>query len=493
MIPQVTVNGGGLVWSLQQQAIFKWFERSAARALVVRARAGTGKTTTIIEALNYAPEQNILVCAFNKSIADELNARITNGRAKAQTLHGVGLACVTRWYGRIAIDKSGERERNLTDRVCTGPVPEEVKQLVSKLHTKAREIKPHARKVGDITDLLWKFECSPDEMFWDNGYDELYVEQKALEAMELAATEKPTCIDFADMIFLPVRNRWMVKKYDLVVVDEAQDMTEAQLELARGVCRGRFVIVGDDRQAIYDFRGADSGSLDRLKGLLNADELGLTVTRRCGKNIVNLAKKLVPDFEAHDSNGDGEVLDIDRKKLNETIAHGDFLLSRTNAPLVAAAMSLLRNNKRARIKGRDIGKSLKTIVQKLGKNTSVNGFLMNLDGWEDSQVLKFEKTKAEARIALVRDQSETLRTLAEGVAEVPEIIERIDYLFTDDGLGTAGIVTCSSVHQAKGLESDRVFILANTLRNHSMEEKNIQYVAYTRARKQLTLVYGKDV
>ena len=68
----------------------------------------------------------------------------------------------------------------------------------------------------------------------------------------------------------------------MVVVDEAQDMTSAQLEIAVGACKrgGRVVIVGDDRQAIYGFRGADSGGLDRLKKLLKAKELGLTTTYR---------------------------------------------------------------------------------------------------------------------------------------------------------------------------------------------------------------------
>jgi len=88
--------------------------------------------------------------------------------------------------------------------------------------------------------------------------------------------------------------------YDLVVVDEAQDMTASQLQLAIQSCRkgGRIAIVGDDRQAIYSFRGADSKSLDRLKGILKAKELGLTTTYRCPKRVVEIASRYVPDFRA---------------------------------------------------------------------------------------------------------------------------------------------------------------------------------------------------
>jgi superfamily I DNA/RNA helicase len=48
------------VWSPQQDAIFDWF-RSGQGHLVVRARAGTGKTTTILQGIHHAPEDAILV------------------------------------------------------------------------------------------------------------------------------------------------------------------------------------------------------------------------------------------------------------------------------------------------------------------------------------------------------------------------------------------------------------------------------------------------
>ena len=57
-------------WAEQQQAIFNWFECPAEYDtgydnLIVRARAGTGKTTTILEGVERSPEQRIVLCAFN--------------------------------------------------------------------------------------------------------------------------------------------------------------------------------------------------------------------------------------------------------------------------------------------------------------------------------------------------------------------------------------------------------------------------------------------
>src|SRR5580658_7297407 len=105
------------VWSPQQQAIFQWFERGSGN-LVVRARAGTGKTTTIIEALAHAPESKILLAAYNKSIAEELSSRLTRGEAK--TSHGVGFAFVRQQWKGVRVD--ADRGYNLAKAALTNAI-----------------------------------------------------------------------------------------------------------------------------------------------------------------------------------------------------------------------------------------------------------------------------------------------------------------------------------------------------------------------------------
>ena len=485
------------VWSAQQGDIFSWFKKDPAffsvnqNHLVVRARAGTGKTTTIIEAIKWAVEKKILLCAFNRRIMLELQARVTGGHVDVKTLHGLGYSYVMAVWHRIGVDNKGERAAKLTADVTDGTVPEVILRLITKLHTLGRETVPHARRVDDLLELAYNFECVP-ENGWADHYPVEWIVEKALAAMYLAARVKPAAIDFADMIFLPVRNHWIKPRYDMVVVDEAQDMTTAQLELATRSCRGRIVIVGDDRQAIYGFRGADSDSLDRLKLELNAKELGLTTTYRCGKNIVALAKQLVPDYNAYEKNGDGEIFKINPGELQDKISLGSFVLSRKNAPLINVAMSLLRRGIRARIAGRDIGAGLQALIKRLAKGDaaySIDAFLAKLDVWEQREVNKAVAAKRETRVTLVQDQAETLRALSEDVETVEEVSRRIAGLFTDDGLGEAGVVTCSSVHKAKGLEANTVFVLEDTFFPVTrQEEANIRYVAITRARQQLYLV-----
>ncbi len=494
-------------WTTEQNAIFAWFENPADRHAVVTARAGTGKTTTIIEGVKRIPSnQRVLICAFSKIIQEELQSRIGTGfpNVEAKTLHAIGYACVRRFRDRIKVEFGNGRADMLAEKVCGKTAPDAIKKLVSKLHTKGREIAPHATKLGDLTAIAITFECEPDEAWASTNFNLEYVEMRALEAMELASNvQAGDTIDGSDMIFLPVRNGWLTKLYDRVIVDEGQDMTTAQLEIAQGVLNtnGLMCIVGDNRQAIFAFRGADSESLGRLQRELDAVEFGLKTTYRCGRAIVEVAQGYVPDFEAAASNPEGAISYTDYAKLTGAAGPGDFILSRVNAPLVSTAMQLLRAGKRTRVAGKDIGKGLVTLVRKL-KARSVPDFLAKVEGWAGREIARHEK-QAEAatngrkaaiksKIEGVRDQADMLCSLADGAKNIDEITSRIEGLFTDDGLGAAGMITCSSVHRSKGLEANRVFILKDTLRETTIEEQNICYVAITRAKSELIWVVDEQ-
>ncbi len=503
-------------WSTQAEAILSWFERLPLSLdidpdffvdpfgnLVVRARAGTGKTTVIIAGVKRAPEKKVLVCAFSKIIQVELEKRLGKNPDKvAKTFHSIGLACVLKFRPGIKWEFSSTRADKLTESVCGRGVPDTIKKLVTILHTKGREITPYAKHPGDLIELAIKFDCEPDEQWENSGFPLERIEEYALAAMELAADVKSgDTIDGSDMIFLPVRNGWLYPMYDLVVVDETQDMNTAQLEIAKGVLRvgGRMCIVGDDRQSIFGFRGADSDTIDRMKAELNAAELGLTVTYRCGKRIVRLAQEYVPDISAALQNPEGKIDYCTSVDLLAQAGPSDYILSRVNAPLVSTAMKLLRAGKRTKINGMEIGKGLVNLVRKL-KARSVPEFLGKVVSWETKQIVRLKgmldqaeenrKKFIESKMADVNDRAAMLLELADGAKNVDEIQNRIENLFKDDGLGDAGMIVCSSIHRAKGLEADRVFILEDTLRQWNTEEQNLCYVAITRAKK--TLVWVSD-
>ena len=112
-------------WSEEQEAVFQWFAQATPGNCVVRARAGTGKTTTIIEGITRAPEANILLAAFNKQIAEELQSRLTNPRAEAKTLHALGFSYLKRNWSKVRVD-ANNRAWDLARAACGPKVPDPI-------------------------------------------------------------------------------------------------------------------------------------------------------------------------------------------------------------------------------------------------------------------------------------------------------------------------------------------------------------------------------
>jgi superfamily I DNA/RNA helicase len=505
MTPVKRIAADGPTPSALQKKVMAWVRNAPVKPgkpprkknCIVRARAGTGKTWTIMKSLEYATEDSVKVMAFNKTIEEELTRRLKAmnlPNVKALTIHGTGYRAVLKaWPGVRLLDKTAaiSRAAYLTQMVCAS-WPQEIAAAVSRLHTIARETRPHATDWNELVELAWKHDCVPDHI----AYDEEDICRAAIECMALAADEKLTRtrgMDFADMIFLPLRCNLLRRTEGLVVVDEAQDMTEAQLEIALGICRtnGRIMLVGDDRQGIYAFRGADTGCLDRLKTALDAEEFPLNISYRCGKKIAAYARRLVPDFEAGPDNPEGEILTMARAAAVKMMDLGDFVVSRKNAPLVGICIACLRAGKRARIKGKDIGKDLIHLVDKLSRRSdSINEFLEYLEAWRMRESEKWMAAEKPDRMADVDDKANMLVEMSDGAEDLQELRIRIETLFTETGLGDADVVTCSSIHKAKGLEANRVFVLTNTLYAGSdfLEEQNLEYVAVTRAKNTLVLV-----
>jgi len=522
-------SNAGVHWSDEQEAIFEWFAEGEGN-LVVRARAGTGKTTTILEGINRAPEHRILLAAFNKAIAEELSGRIRNASARAQTLHALGCGFCRRNLSDLQVDTRGERARALAKTACGetakrrgNKVHSDVVVAVADLHTKIREIlvDPRADLATRLDRLAFAENATQDMIeierrtFVDDmelfsvglgfeGFPQLNwsladIIEMALDSVDLA--KQPTSIiDFADMIFLPLVHNWVTPTCDLMVIDEAQDMSQAQLRLALLATKpatngGRICIVGDNLQAIYGFRGADSGSLDRLKGELRATELGLKTTYRCPQAVVKTAQAFAPDFKAAPEAPVGSIVELKQYAEIVNLAQpGDFVLSRVNAPLVGACLLLIRAGKKAYVKGSDVGKSLLRLCDQLEFNCSTSrltAFGKEVARWYEREVKKLGKDKpAQEKRRRLDDQKELLEAFVEGSTSIEDMHDKIRATFADTTKVDA--IMCATVHRAKGLEAPRVFLLGKTFSRDDDEESNICYVATTRAKETLYIV-GKSV
>lgn len=522
----------------------KLAKKDNAPHVIVEARAGTGKTTTLIEGLKMLkgigsqltpspqqravwdaicqspPDSSVCFVAFNSSIAKELVCRVPQG-CEAMTLHRLGNQAVLRAFPEL-------RRFNLDNAKWV--VPDLIAELTGRDIKDLRQNSPVLLKateelVGLAKMNLVGLTADPDgNGGWLEDLQALAshhgVEMDGCfaEVMDLVPRVIERCksprgkINFDDMIWLPVVLNLPLPRYDLLLVDERQDLNKCQMELAIRAGH-RIVAVGDRAQSIYGFAGADSEACRTFSAMLEGRSdrglvtLPLTVTRRCGKAIVKEAQRYVPDFEAHESNPEGKV---SRKRMptkdrptckpeelySTDCGDGDMVLCRTNAPLVSQCFAFLKRGQKANIQGRDVGQGLISTIKKL-KAGSIPDLVGKLDHWRfiEEQKENNKRNPSEAKLQAIADRVECLNCFAEGAETVDQVIAKIEAVFTDDKESPG--IKLSSIHKAKGLEARRVFILQPPearMREDKMQrweleqEDNLRYVAITRAIEELVHV-----
>lgn len=471
-------------WTTEQTAVFAAIADVDSGNLVVSARAGVGKTTTAKASFEHATERRILYVVFNKKNQKEAEAKITDRRVDVRTWHSLGFSQVKRLWHSAKPDPDVEWDKAssvLTGHGATEATVGSVVKLVSWLKNTTIYV-PTQQEVFNIAQ---EQDCLPG----DARLDEIIV-CASIRVLELSKLKDAAGrISFDDMVWLPVVLNLVRPSYDLVCIDEAQDASLPQLTMAKLIARKRVMAVGDDRQAIYVFRGAMLNAMSVIQQMFSAKVLGLTVSQRNPRCVVRLAQQVVPDFKHAENAIEGEVLHINEAKALETAKPGDAILSRLNAPLMPLALSFLRRHIPARIEGRDIGKQMVCMVRSM-KARTVPHFFERVEEWRAKQCERLMKARnSEKKLESVADIAQTLLAIAEGADTVQEVEQRIQNLFQDTDENSKPAVILSSVHKAKGLEWDNVFILSETFRRgKGIEEDNIYYVAITRAKQRLCIV-----
>lgn len=491
--------------SIYQQAVIDWVktrivDRAITQgALIVQAVAGSGKTTTIVQAAQLIPEGvKSIFLAFNKKIATELGEKLPS-HVEAKTLNALGFAVLRyRLKGKAALKVEARKTGNLIKQ----HLPDEAQEVFGEIcniigKAKSHGLVPKGRKIPsgayEATDERWlelmaKYDCEP------NGVGEPQFIAWINQILD-AGLESLHEIDFDDMLYVPVALDLAAWGYDVIIIDEAQDVSHVQRTLLRKFRKPNtmFIAVGDRHQAIYGFRGADSKSLDNIQRVFKAEELPLSICYRCPRKIVEIAKQFVPHIEASDTAEDGEVLNPKDWSV-ESFSDSDLIVCRNTAPLIQLAYKCIAEGVKVTVMGRDIGKGLVNVVKKANgkRNTDFKTFVRKLDTWRVRQIQKAGDD--EAKVAAIQDKVDCIEILSAGLGDEPKVtdlIAAIERIFSDDIRGT----TLATVHKAKGLEAPRVFILEPSLMPsrwarqpwQQEQEANLQYVAVTRALE--TLVY----
>ena len=480
--------------SVYQSDIFKYIKESNNN-LVINAVAGSGKTTTIIHALNFIDiNKKIIFLAFNKDIVENIKTKVPNN-TKVQTFHSLGCGAIYKAYrdSKMNKDKIYNIINNNAFRwaITNKNVNDDYKQRVKTIVDLTRL--SLATDVIDIQAL-----CEKHQILALN--DEI---EKALSVIE-EANNDISQFDYTDMIYWPAKFQHIGKnipKYDFVFVDECQDLNKAQHHLIELMSHQntRTISVGDRNQAIYGFAGADSESFDNLLNRPNTTSLPLSVSYRCGKNIVSLAKRIVPQIE-HKLNAHDGIVDYNASY--NKIHDGDMVLCRITAPLVTLCLEYLKTNRKAYVKGANIGEDLIRLIYRSGKYK-----VPELMAWLEFELHKIflilkqkypklDDAALKERNAYVNfeEKIDIINSIVNNdrITITNILVEKIKSIFLDTGSG----ICLSTIHRAKGLESNNVFILCKNLMPSKyaklpwehIQEENLEYVAYSRAKNYLGFI-----
>lgn len=482
-------------WSSFQTSIFAFVESGTGNA-IVEAVAGSGKSTTIIEAMKLVHGQSIFL-AFNKAIADELKKRGVNAR----TFHSLCWSAVLR-ATNATLDQD-KLKKLLKENVGLDSDDVTITAYEERIYRSfAMRLVGLAKQVGMgflTTDTLdaWVDICNHHDIEPETEGASLERGIQIAQMLLQWSIDDRVRVDFDDMLFVAVRDRLTLPKFDFVFVDEAQDTNMIQREILRMIMRpnSRMVAVGDPAQAIYGFRGADARSLHMIAEEFNATTLPLSISYRCATSVVKYAQQWVDHILAREGAPEGIVEDKSYDWSPEDFSPNDLVVCRKTAPLISLAFKCIRFNVPAQVMGRDIGQGLKALIKKMNApNIDVLG--TKLHAYMEREIAKAQKDDNDRLVEQIQDKVGSLLFLIDALREDRRNLEGlevgIDYLFKDK----ANAVKLATIHKAKGLEADTVWWLGRSecpamwARQpwQKQEEVHLCYVAATRAKNALYLI-----
>ncbi len=511
-------------------------QRAAATAppgpVLCLAPAGSGKTTTLVARIAWlvatgTPAERIAAIAFNKRAADELVERVGAALAPLDVPAGTVRVRTFHAFGREVLRAAGRQVEPLVDRDAT------IRSILP-------EADPAERRRLDTAFSTLKLELRADPAAV--AADPLAGPRARAFVAYDAAVRATGGLDFDDLVARAlslledepeILAGWRSACHELLV-DEVQDVDRSQLELALLIAApaNRIFLVGDDDQSIYGWRLADVRRVlalaERLPGLRRHD---LVTNFRCPAPVVERAVRLVEhNVERFDKNVTARpdapgrlILAPDATDDDDRARHvlstwpegsdGDgtavrAILARTNRellPAAAVALELGRPFRADRLILPLEDPRLETILAQLAGDGAADPLLIRLariraagargaEAGPGEEVGSFDDLLA-AVLAWAARYPDAERF----IASVRERQVALGRLRQEDAR-----LVLATVHSTKGLEFDDVAIIdmddgrfpsqrtldeADDPQRALEEERRLAYVAWTRARRSLTLVY----
>jgi DNA helicase-2/ATP-dependent DNA helicase PcrA len=511
--------------------------------LCVIAGAGTGKTRAITHRIAYAAAigtmdpQKVLALTFTAKAAGEMRARLrTLGvpTVAARTIHSAALKQLLYFWpsvfgGRtpdLMTTKTGFLTEAINRAGLSGSLRATNRELMRDIAAeiewaKVSQVGP-TDYIDEVSKRMQKPRVTPEQMV------QVYTAYESIKKQELA-------IDFEDVLLLcsammeeerDVRER-VQDQYRYFTIDEYQDISPIQQRLINAWLGTRtdICVVGDPAQTIYSFAGATPIFLNSFtQRFPEAEVIRLTTGYRSTPEITFAANALLRHgtmgqelvaFNSHGSKpivtgyGDepaeigGVMAEINALLVNGTQPQEVAILARTNAQLKGAEKAMLaqkipyqvRNTERF-FERREVRDFLKQVRQASVIPAEGQGWIDELRSLAQPYLTGEAIDGIAALLHLARELDDydnfSPKTLRTYLREVEDRVQQ-------NNPPTMPVVTLATLHAAKGLEWERVFLIGASdgqlpLTNSSgeaviEEERRLFYVGITRAKADLHISY----
>lgn len=464
----------------------------ANRFTTIQAKSGSGKTSTLYMLANDTDE-SILYLAFNKSMAEEARRKMPSN-VECRTLHSI---C----YQRLAPELRFKLTRPEGQYVNVCGTGNEIakKYKIQNLIDKRGKVLVTRAMIGlMIKQTVGKFEFSDDKHLSLKHFPGQHVadlkrkgvnEQKLINDVVKYAKQlwreridpKSDTIMTHDTYVKLFELSGEDLGYKIIFGDEFQDVNPAFLSILRNAKSAeRIVVVGDEFQSIYQFRGSQNMMKETSS---YGAELPLSACFRFGQRLADLANDILEDKEplAHPLIGKGcdTVVGTYRSDMVD-YSKPYTIIFRKNLTLLMEAMDRIGN-------GEDI------II-----NTDTRDFISMVDSVNALRRGDLDKVKHETVLPYASweefvecaesdpDAKRLLNVVVSGKANT------IAHTLRTHKNSPNALVTLTTAHKSKGLEWDQVIVANDFPSNYDKDgewigleeaERNLLYVAHTRAIK----------
>lgn len=509
----IEYNGQHFNASEYQNKIFNSIEHGTGN-LVINAAAGSAKTTTIVNSIKYIPEnKKILFVAFNRDIVKKIKENVNHSNTTILTFHSLGyyILLENNIINKYRTDNNFIDENKYKNYIRNNLniLLSETDKGIYKNKNKYSQFISNIFKLVDYSRYYLAFTIKEIENV-AKLYGVILIgnECDICRKILLWGKQELSIIDYTDLLWLPNVLNLTSKKYafNWIFVDEAQDTNIAEQELIKKCFkRGtRFAIVCDNFQQINVWAGSTIQAIENFRKFPNTKDYNLPISYRCPKKVIELAKEYSDNIIADENAIDGE---INYDVLYTKPIDGDMVLCRMTAPLISLYLKYLKLNKKAYVRGfENIKDDYLNLIKDCKSNlldkecltsnglfpTLYKRLIENINSIREKYNLSLDETLENTTILTQYDNIEALRVLSQGLVTTEELCNRIKTIFNNSNEG----IVLSTIHKAKGLESDNIFILLPSLLKSKKTQKdwekqieeNLIYVAYTRAKKTLNFI-----